>query len=154
MGEATDDVGTDRVVVLETNLDDVSGEVIGHCTTQLLAAGALDVYTAAIQMKKNRPGVTLSVLCDASQLEVLEGILFRETSTLGVRRWTASRRKLDRQTHTVATAWGDVAGIVATLPDGSQRFAPEYEACREVAAQHDVPLRDVYVAAQRAYRSA
>lgn len=152
VGAATTPPGSDVVWVLETNLDDVSAEVIGHCTTRLMEAGALDVYTTAIQMKKNRPGTKLSVLCQAADLARLEKIIFKETATLGVRRWAASRHKLDRRPHQVETAWGSVAGKLAILDDGSMSFAPEYEACRQVAEQRQVPLRDVYEAAQRAFQ--
>ena len=81
----------DQVCVLETNLDDISGELIGYCTARLWEAGALDVYTTAIQMKKNRPGVKLTVLCRPADAAAVEDVLFSETTTLGVRRWTAAR---------------------------------------------------------------
>ena len=146
--QATDgSVEQDQVWVLETNLDDVGGEVIGHCCQLLMDAGALDVYSTAIQMKKNRPGVTLTVLCDTASRHALEGILFRETTTIGIRRWLADRHKLRREVRTVATPWGDVAGKLVQLPDGRSRFWPEYEACRQLAAAHGVALLDVYRAA-------
>lgn len=151
VGEATDHLASEQIWVLETNLDDVSGEVVGHCITQLFEAGALDVYTTAIQMKKGRPGVTLSVLSEASLCDKLEKIIFRETATLGVRRWIASRHKLARRPQTVVTEWGEVQGKVATLADGTDSFSPEYEACRLVADQHDLPLRIVYDAACQAF---
>jgi uncharacterized protein (TIGR00299 family) protein len=151
VGEADDHVSSDQVWVLETNLDDVSGEVVAHCSSRLMDAGALDVYTTPIQMKKNRPAVKLSLLAAGPDVERLEAIVFRETGTLGVRRWLASRHKLERQAVEVATAWGPVLGKLSRLADGSTRFAPEYEACRQVADQHKVPLRDVYDAARRAH---
>src|SRR4029078_875416 len=89
LGEANEHIVSDQVWVLETNLDDISGEIVGHCTTKLFEAGALDVYTTSIQMKKNRPGVLLSVLCPADLIAKLEKIIFRETNTLGIRRWQA-----------------------------------------------------------------
>lgn len=141
----------DQIWVLETNLDDISGELIGHCTTLLAEAGALDVYTTAIQMKKNRPGVLLSVLCQDADVNKIEKILFRETTTLGVRRWRASRHKLDRQPHSVQTQWGAVDGKIALLGDGSVSFSPEYESCRVIAQQHDVALKQVYEAARAAF---
>src|SRR5690606_16858044 len=105
IGTAQAPVAADVGWVLETNLDDVSGEVIGHRTTRLAEAGELDVYTTAIQMKKNRPGVKLSVLCQAADVTKLEKIIFKETGTLGVRRWAASRHKLERTEHEVETPW-------------------------------------------------
>ncbi len=152
VGRTTSVAGMDdRVCVLETNLDDISGEMIGYCTTRLWDTGALDVYTTAIQMKKNRPGVKLSVLCRESDVEPIEAVLFTETTTLGVRRWTVGRHVLSRQPHTVATDWGPIEGKVGWLSDGTPRFAPEFESCRRVAAEHDVPLRAVYEAAQKAF---
>lgn len=142
---------SDEVLVLETNLDDVSGEVIGHCTTKLLEAGALDVYTTSIQMKKNRPGVLLTVLAGAELAGKMERIIFRETGTLGIRRWTACRHKLERRPHVVATAFGEIAGKLAVLSDGDLSFSPEYEACRKVAEERQLPLKEVYEAALRAY---
>ena len=91
--------------MLETNLDDITGEVIGYCTTKLWEAGALDVYTTSIQMKKNRPGVMLSVLCAGEDRKNRADTVSRD-GTLGVRRWPVSRHKLERRQHTVATEWG------------------------------------------------
>ncbi len=151
IGEAAEDVSRQQVCVLETNLDDLSGELIGYCTTRLWEAGALDVYTTAIQMKKNRPGVKLSVLCRLEDVEPIEAILFTETTTLGVRRWTVNRHVLSRQPHNVETPWGSVEGKVGWLDGDLPRFAPEFESCRRIAAEHNVPLRAVYEAAQKAF---
>jgi uncharacterized protein (DUF111 family) len=149
----SDDVRSDvQLWVLETNLDDTSGELIGHAAARLWEAGALDVYTTAIQMKKNRPGVTLSVLCDGNRVAAIEDILFRETTTLGVRRWKVERRKLKREKHVVDTPWGAVDGMLAWLDSDSARFSPEFESCRAIAEKHRVPLKTVYEAAQLAYR--
>ncbi|MDP6443924.1 MAG: nickel pincer cofactor biosynthesis protein LarC [Pirellulaceae bacterium] len=151
VGEAEGGAGlADQVWVLETNLDDVSGELIGHCSNLLAENGALDVYTTAIQMKKNRPGVKLSVLCTAEKINKLERIIFRETSTLGVRRWPASRHKLERQAGSVETEYGPVAGKVALL-EAEHSFSPEYEDCRRIAEERQIPLKDVYDAARRAF---
>ena len=144
-------VGADvepEVWVVETNLDDTSGELIGYCTMRLWEAGALDVYTTAIQMKKGRPGVTLSVLCRVGDIEAVEAILFGETTTLGVRRWPVSRHVLARRPHQVKTRWGPVEGKVGWLADGSARFAPEFESCRRIAHAHGVALQQVYEAAR------
>src|SRR6185369_2340075 len=96
-------VATDTLALLETNLDDVAGEIIGYCSTRLLEAGALDVFSTAIQMKKSRPGVLLSVLCHLPDADRLEQILFQETGTLGSRRATIDRRRLPREAHEVQT---------------------------------------------------
>ncbi|HEY4723088.1 MAG TPA: nickel pincer cofactor biosynthesis protein LarC, partial [Anaerolineae bacterium] len=142
---------TEQIFQFETNLDDVSGELIGHCIARLWDAGALDVYTTSIGMKKNRPGVLLSVLCRPADADRLEEIIFQETSTLGIRRMTIDRRVLARQSHTVNTAWGPIEGKVGWLSGNRPRFAPEFECCRRIAAEHNLPLRDVYEAAQKAF---
>ena len=152
IGQADSVSACPTVWVLETNLDDMPGEQIAYCTEQLWGAGVLDVYTTAIQMKKNRPAVKLTVLCSADRIEAAEAILLRETTTLGIRRWPAERTVLDRTPHTVDTPLGPVVGKVGRLQDGSLRFAPEYEACRQVAQEENVPLREVFEVVQRAFR--
>ena len=139
------------VWIVETNLDDINGEWIGHCIGRLWEAGALDVYTSAIQMKKNRPAVTLSVLCRTADLDAVESIIFSETTTLGIRRWPVSRTVLKRTRHAVQTPWGAIAGKVGWFGGTAPRFAPEFEACRQVAIEHQVPLRVVYESAQKAF---
>jgi pyridinium-3,5-bisthiocarboxylic acid mononucleotide nickel chelatase len=153
VGQSNGEVASDQIWVLETNLDDISGEVVGHTTSKLFEAGALDVYTTSIQMKKNRPGVLLSVLAPSELIAKLEKIIFRETSTLGIRRWQACRHKLERRPHTVETPLGPIEGKLAVLPDGGQSFSPEFEACRRIATEKNVPLKDVYEAAMRAFGS-
>ena len=137
---------TDLVWLLETNLDDVPGEVIGHCFEVLLAAGALDVFTTAIGMKKNRPGVRLSVLASEATASALEAILFRETGTLGIRRHQARRNKLRREAKTVFTKWGPVRGKVA-----GGTFSPEYDDCAAIARAQGLPLQFVAQQAGQAY---
>jgi uncharacterized protein (TIGR00299 family) protein len=142
---------TDQVWVLETNLDDVPAEVIGYCYDRLLAAGALDVFSAPVFMKKNRPGVLLSVLAPEAALPDLENILFRETTTFGIRRYAVNRHKLHRKAHTVETPWGPIQGKLGWLHEQAPIFTPEYEDCARVARENQLPLRDVYLAAQEAY---
>jgi pyridinium-3,5-bisthiocarboxylic acid mononucleotide nickel chelatase len=155
VGRADDRSATtaDQVCVLETNLDDLSGEVVGYCIGRLWEAGALDVYTTAIQMKKDRPGVKLSVICRPAEAAAVEAILFEETTTLGVRRWTADRRLLPREACRVETPLGTIEGKLSRPGGGVVRFAPEYESCRRAAIEHRVPLRTVYEAAQVAFRA-
>jgi hypothetical protein len=153
VGESVDAVSSDQIWVLETNLDDTTGEVIGYCTTKLWEAGALDVYSTSIQMKKNRPGVLLSVLCPSEKIEKIERILFRETGTLGVRRWPVSRHKLERRQHLVETEWGPIEGKLGWIEGQAPSFSPEFEACQRVAAEKGVPLKAVYDAAQKAYET-
>lgn len=153
VGHSTEPVPSDRICVLETNLDDISAEIIGHCTQQLLDAGALDVYTTSIQMKKNRPGVKLSVLCQPQDVERLEAMVFAETSSIGIRRWHADRHILKRKACEVTTRWGTVQGKLVTLRDESVRFTPEYESCRLIAISHGVPLQQVYQEALATFSS-
>jgi uncharacterized protein (TIGR00299 family) protein len=141
----------DRVWVLETNLDDLPAEVIGYCYELLLTAGALDVFSTPIFMKKNRPGVMLSVLAPEASLLAVEEILFRETTTLGVRRYLASRHKLPRQECTVRTPWGPVKGKLGWRQGQPPVFSPEYEDCARLARAHGVPLREVYDRVREAY---
>jgi uncharacterized protein (TIGR00299 family) protein len=137
---------TDAIVVLETNLDDTPAEVIGYATERLFQAGALDVFTVPIQMKKHRPGVLLTVLASPGTVPAVEAVLFRETATFGVRRHTAERSKLHREAVTVETPWGPVAAKKGWRADGLTVVRPEYEACAAVARRHNVPLREVYEA--------
>lgn len=141
----------DRVWVLETNLDDLPGEVVGYTTTQLLAAGALDAYVTPIQMKKNRPGVMVSVLCEEPHIGPMEEILFRETTTLGVRRYPVSRHKLKRRATEVTTQFGPIRGKLGWLGDRPPSFSPEHDDCARIAAERGVPLREVHEAAHSAY---
>lgn len=144
---------TESIILLETNLDNTTGETIGHAVDKLWSAGALDVSLTAIQMKKGRPGVLLSVQVGPAHADQLEAILFRETPTLGVRRVTLQRTVLARAAHSVETPFGPVAGKIVTLPDGSQRFTPEFDAASEIAEKHSVSLAEVTSAAQSAWQS-
>ena len=151
VGEAASAPGADRVWMLETNLDDLPGEVVGYATAQLLAAGALDAYVTPIQMKKNRPGVMVSALCVEPKIAELEAILFRETTTLGIRRYPVSRHKLRREAATVETPLGPIKGKLGWIEGRAPQFSPEYDDCARVASERGVPLRDVYQAAHAAY---
>jgi len=151
VGEAIAAPNTDQVCLLETNLDDVTGEVIGYLKQKALQAGALDVYSTPIQMKKDRPGVIVSILCRPEDCERFETLLFQETGTLGIRRHRIERVKQARQAYTVQTAFGPVLGKLAWQPGGPPRFAPEFEDCARVAAERGVPLRDVYRAAEGSF---
>lgn len=152
VGTSTDDPALlEQAWVLETQVDDVTGEVLGHAAERLLEKGALDVYTTAVQMKKGRPGVKITVLCDQPLIGRLESILFRETGTLGIRRFPVSRQRLTREPLTVQTPMGPILGKVATVEGGGPVFSPEFEACRAIAQAQGMPLREVYEAARRAF---
>lgn len=146
----TNDWQTDRVAVLETNLDDVSGEILGAFVESALAAGALDVFHTPIQMKKNRPGVLLTVLCPEADADKFSELLLRETTAFGVRRTIAERRKLRREFTTVKTKFGPVTVKLGKLNGKVVQAAPEFESCQKLAAQKKVPLRQVYEAASKA----
>lgn len=141
----------DEVWVLETNLDHVSGEVVGYCYERLQAAGAVEVFTTPIFMKKNRPGVLLTVLAPLPAVAAVEAVLFQETGTLGVRRYRAQRDILHRSPCTVTTPWGPVAGKLHWREGAPPAFAPEYESCARLAQQQNLPLQQVYTAACRAW---
>ena len=155
VGETSDSatIQTDKIVLLETNLDDISGEMVGHCIQKLWDAGALDVATSPLQMKKDRPGILLAVQCHPADAEKMAGIIFRETTTLGLRRSTVDRITLPRTQESVSTDWGNIDGILATLPDGTHRFSPEYASCQQIADKQKVPLAEVYAAARQAFTS-
>jgi uncharacterized protein (TIGR00299 family) protein len=142
---------SDEVMVLETNLDDLPSEWIGYCVERLLAAGALDVFSTPIQMKKNRPGVLLTVLATEANATALEEVLFQETTTFGIRRYRAARHKLQRRPCTVTTRWGPVQGKLGWHSDRPPVFSPEYEECARVAREHQIPLREVYAEVSKAY---
>ena len=140
----------DTVTVIETNLDDFNAEHLGHFVGAALEAGALDVFHTSIQMKKNRPGVLLTVLCAEADADRFSEMILRETSALGVRRYNADRRKLRREVTTIDTSLGQVRVKLGRLNGEVVQASPEYESCREVAAKAGVPLKDVYAAAQKA----
>ncbi len=141
---------TDRIAVLETNLDDVSSEILGAFVESALAAGALDVFHTPIQMKKNRPGVLLTVLCAEADADKFSEQMLRETTAFGVRRTIAERRKLKREFATVKTKFGNVTVKLGKLNGKVVQAAPEFESCKKLAAQKKVPLRQVYEAASKA----
>ena len=139
----------ENLTLLETNVDDCNPEVFGFVIERLFHAGALDVFFTPIQMKKNRPATLISVLCRPSQSEAMEAILFRETTTLGVRRTLVERRCLERWSETVNTPYGPVRVKVAKLPEGTTKRAPEYEDCRKAAMEYGVAIQKVYQAANQ-----
>lgn len=147
LGEETASATPAEIVGLETNLDDLPGEITGYLMDRLLAAGALDVFFTPIQMKKNRPGVLVRVLCAPQDEATCTDILFRETTTLGIRRLPFTRTVLPRETRTVDTPYGPVRVKVSRWQD-TERTEPEYDDCRKLAEEHNVPLMTVYNAAR------
>lgn len=144
---------TDTIWVLETNLDDVSGERIGFAIESAWKAGALDVFTTPIQMKKHRPGVMLTVLCRREDRQTMEAILFRQTGTLGIRVRRQERMVLPRASIGVNTRWGVVRGKVSKLPTGEIDFSPEYDDCSWIAVERGLRLQDVVDEVVRCFRA-
>jgi len=142
---------TDRVAVLETNLDDCPGEILGAFVESALAAGALDVFHTPIQMKKNRPGVLLSVLCAEAEADKFAEMMLRETTAFGVRKTVAERRKLRREFAGVSTVFGKVDVKIGRLGGKVVQAAPEFESAKQLAVQAGVPVKQVFaaVAAER-----
>ena len=142
---------SETVSVLEANLDDLNPQVFGYVMDRLLEEGALDVFGMPVQMKKNRPGTRLTVLCKPEDAEKLAQLIFSETTTLGVRRREESRQTLARRWESVRTEWGEVRIKIASMNGTVTNYAPEYEDCRRIAAEHHVPLKTVIQEAARAY---
>lgn len=151
VGEATSPgAGTiQTLVMLATNIDDLNPQFYEHVMARLFAAGALDVTLAPIQMKKNRPGTQLEVLCLPDDAQTMTEILFTETSTLGVRRQLLERHALPRLISTIETPYGVVRVKTARLGSGRGKSVPEYDDCRRLAEQHNLPLSEIYRAVTR-----
>lgn len=141
---------TDSVVVLETNLDDVPAEILGHVLEKALRLGALDVFHTPVQMKKQRPGVLLTILCDPEEADRFTELLLTETTAFGVRRSLVERRKLQREIVEVKTEFGSVRMKLGRLDGRIVQAAPEYESCKSVAAMAGASVREVYEAAKKA----
>ena len=153
IGESEDSTfDTDTVAVLETNIDDQNPEHYEHLMERIFDAGALDVTMTPTHMKKNRPGVVLSVIAKPEQREAVRNLILTETSSLGVREQELQRSLLRRDRIEVDTPWGKTYVKVSHLPGGAHKYAPEFEDCRQLARKAGVPLREVYVAAETAAR--
>lgn len=144
IGKPATDHGTETVVVLETNIDDINPEWLGYLMERLQGAGAMDVVFCPVQMKKNRPGVQVQVVGRPDAQEPLMQILFQESGTLGVRFHHTQRRVLAREEVQIRSPWGKMQAKKVVQPDGSSYLVPEYEACRAIAHQEDLSIREVY----------
>src|ERR1017187_8144086 len=145
------DTEEEEIAILEANLDDLNPQLIGYIVDLAFAEGALDVFTAPVQMKKNRPGTVLTVLARPEHETHLRALLFRESSTLGVRTRHEKRYALPRRHEAVVTPWGEVRMKVAHLNGAVSQNAPEYEDCRRIAVEHRIPLKTVMQEAIRLY---
>jgi uncharacterized protein (TIGR00299 family) protein len=141
----------ETIAILEANLDDLNPQVFGYVMDRLLEEGALDVFGVPVQMKKNRPGTLLTVLCRPEDAARLTQLIFVETSTLGVRQRLEQRQSLARRWVNVSTQWGDVRIKVASMNGTVSHYAPEYEDCRRIASEQRMPLKEVMQAATQAY---
>ena len=152
IGRTEHDAEADAVWVVEANLDDTTPELCGHALDRLLAAGALDAYVVPIQMKKSRPAFILSAIVGDDALSRVEDVFFRETTTFGLRRTRVARARLRRETLSVSTPYGAVRVKIGTRRGEAISIAPEYEDCRRIAAEHNLPLREVMRLAAEAAR--
>lgn len=155
IGEAAEKVvpGFDEEIsVIEANLDDMNPQIYGYFSEKALAAGALDVYTTPVQMKKNRPGTLLTVLCKPQDTNALMSLIFAETTTFGARTYTAQRRTLPRESVNVHTQFGDVRIKLSRVNGRILHVAPEFEDCRKLAVEKNVPLQQIISEALRAYQ--
>jgi pyridinium-3,5-bisthiocarboxylic acid mononucleotide nickel chelatase len=154
IGEAAEEVvpGYDQeITVIEANLDDMNPQIYGYFQEKALAAGALDVFTTPVQMKKNRPGTLLTVLCRPADAQALMSLIFAETTTFGVRTHAAQRRVLPREFVKVTTSFGDVRVKLSRLNGRILHVAPEFDDCRKLAEEKNVPLQRVISEALRNY---
>ncbi|MBI5815953.1 MAG: nickel pincer cofactor biosynthesis protein LarC [Nitrospinae bacterium] len=147
MGAGSTGLIVERLMELSTNIDDMNPQFYAPLLESLFAAGALDVTLTPLQMKKNRPATCVTVLCEPEKMEAMEGIIFKMTTTLGIRRNIVERASLPRRIEKVATAYGEVEVKVATLPDGSTRKTPEYESVKKAAEKSGKTFEEVYKAA-------
>jgi uncharacterized protein (TIGR00299 family) protein len=135
------------VTVIETNVDDMSPQIYGYFAEKALAAGALDVFSTPAQMKKNRPGLLVTLLCEPGNAARLIDLVFRETTTIGVRSYEARRKTLERELVPVATPFGEVRMKVSHMNGSVLNATPEYEDCQRIAAERGIPLKQVIAAA-------
>src|SRR6202789_3120900 len=141
------------ITVIETNVDDMSPQIYGYFVDRALAAGALDVFSTAVQMKKNRPGQLITILCEPTNVSRLTDLLFSETTTIGVRLYEARRRTLAREFLSVDTNHGPVRMKISRLNGSVLNATPEYDDCRRIAAEKGIPLKDVLAAASYAFQN-
>jgi hypothetical protein len=144
VGERDEHQEADQVAVLETNIDDMIPEIYDYLMEQLFKRGALDVSFSPLQMKKNRPGVLVSVICAPEKIQELSSLILKESTSGGIRYYYAHRIKLPRETREITTPLGRLKVKVFKDIDGSYFASPEYEACKEIAVKRGIPLKNVY----------
>ena len=144
LGKSEPALGRERMLVMETQIDDMNPEIYDYVLDRLFAAGARDVTLSPVQMKKNRPGTLLRIVAEPELRDTLAGIVLRETSTLGVRCYTVDRLVLKRKVVKLKTRFGTITVKVAEEPGGGKTATPEYDEARKIAASRKIPLRAVY----------
>ena len=127
--------------MVEANIDDMNPQIYGHLQDKLLTVGALDVFACPVQMKKNRPGILLSVVAPTELIDEVSDVLFQETTTIGIRYQETQRRVLDREVEQIESEFGMVGVKVSRLKGRIVNFSPEYEECRSLALKHHVPYK-------------
>jgi uncharacterized protein (TIGR00299 family) protein len=151
--DKTSSAGDEEISIIEANLDDMNPQIYGYVLEKALSAGALDVYTTALQMKKNRPGTLLTVLCRPEDTDALMSIIFAETTTFGIRSHRAQRRALPREWVNVSTTYGSVRIKLSRSNGRILHVTPEYDDCRKLAVEKQVPLQEVIGEALRTYQA-
>jgi uncharacterized protein (TIGR00299 family) protein len=151
VGHSSDGPNTEQIVVVECEIDDMNPQIFGPLMDQLYAAGALEVYFASVQMKKNRPGTLLTILARPDQRQTLMSIVFRETTTIGVRYHEVTRERLDREIVAIQTTVGSIRFKIARAGDAVMNAAPEFDDCVRIAAERRLPVKDVQALAMKAY---
>jgi len=153
IGEANEGgLEEDQTILIETNVDDMSPELLAYTSEVLLKQGALDVFMTPIYMKKNRLGTMVSVLTTRDKLDEILSLIFTEMTTLGVRIHHLERKKLLRDTISVHTKFGEIKVKIGKIGNQIKNISPEYESCREIAVTHGIPLKDIYDEAKEAAR--
>ncbi|AUC61365.1 hypothetical protein AA637_09465 [Cyanobacterium sp. HL-69] len=153
VGEKKEAIDEETVAVLETQIDDLSPQIFGYVMDELLQLGAKDVFTQPVAMKKNRPGVLLTVICDLDKVDICERVIFRETSTLGIRKQIQSRSVLSRHMKTVNTKYGDIRVKVAQYDSEVVNIQPEYDDCVLIAKRLQIPLSEVMLETKKTFNN-
>jgi hypothetical protein len=145
IGEDRESEATDQILILEAQIDDMNPEIYDYLMERLFEGGALDVSYSSIQMKKNRPGVLIRIICPHGKKSALATIMFQESTTAGIRSYPADRVKLVRKNKTITSPYGRLSVKVFLSPDGGYFASPEYDQCKKIAKKHGIPLKKVYL---------
>jgi len=144
IGEVTPNIASDEMWVVETNIDNMSGEVLGYVMEKLFEAGAVDAYFTPIQMKKGRPGIIISAIVAESSLSAVELVLLNQTTTFGIRKYKVIRTILTREFKEIDSQFGKIKVKIGKYNGDIKSFSPEYEDCKKIADERGIPLKQVY----------